>query len=514
MEHSRSSLAARDLAASYFTGRHSWYELAIELSMQLDKRSPNKSFRETAFRYTERSRARTMLDAIGAQNSQVADLQPQLRQRILANQAQLEKQKAALLTSTDPKNIATTLRSLYLEEEALNAEASNQPGKLRGNWIASAHDVQQSLLHPGEALISFSHGSSHTYRWLITSSSTTITPLPTKNVLQQRLTPLLQMLRDHQPALHPGEDVQAYNTRLNQWNRNREEALLAAGQLLLPRLPPSVHHLYIVAEGSLLSVPWSALRIPCGANSCYAVERFATSIEPSVSIAISLARMEHPDRTKNVLLVADTISTQSQATPQWMHLAALPGTHREADAIARLIPAMYLEQLRGKQATVENVRSALRTDLAIFHVATHTLLVSGHPELSGIALSSGNAHGAAQSVLWLRDIPSLHAPPLVTLSGCTTEGEAPSGEELATLTQAFFYAGAQQVIGSLWDVDDDATATLMTGFYQQLLKQKLTIAEAIRQTQLSMLHNHAVVSDWAAFVVNGVQPAGPHIGGN
>lgn len=515
VEHSRSSIATRDLAASYFAGRHGWYELAIELSMQLDKQSPSRGFRETAFRYAERSRARTMLDAIGAQNStQTTDLQPQLRQRILANRAQLEKQKAALLISSDPKSIATTLRSLYLEEEALNAEASSKSGKLRGDWIASAHDAQQSLLHRGEALISFSYGSSHTYRWLITSSSTTITALPAKKVLQQRLTPLLQMLSEHQPAIRPGEDVQAYSTRLTQWNRKREETLLGGGQLLLPPLPSSVHHLYIVAEGSLLSVPWSALRIPCGANACYAVERFATSIEPSVSIAVSLARIEHPTLAKNVLIVADTISRQPQVTPQWMHLAALPGTHREADAIARLVPAMYLEQLRGKHATVDNVRSALQTNLAVFHVATHTLLVSGHPELSGIALSSGDTHGEGQSVLWLRDIPSLHAPPLVTLSGCTTEGSALSGEELATLTQAFFYAGAQQVIGSLWDVDDDATATLMTGFYQRLLKGKLNAAEAIRQTQISMLRNHTSVADWAGFVVNGVQPASPHIGGN
>jgi CHAT domain-containing protein len=514
-EHSRSSLATRDLAASYFTGRHSWYELAIELAMQLDKRAPDRGFRETAFRYAERARARTMLDAIGTQNSaQAADLRPELRQRILANRAQLEKQKAALLTCTNPKSIATTLRSIYLEEDALNAEASSQPGKLRGDWIASTHDAQQSLLHPGEGLIVFSYGSSHTYLWLITLSSTTVTRLPAKKDLQQRMSPLLQMLRDHQPALHSGEDAEAYSTRLAQWNRSRDEALLAGGQLLLPALPPSIHHLYIVAEGSLLSVPWSALRIPCGAKICYAVERFATSLEPSVSIAISLARVARPVQAKNVLIIADTVSTQPQATPQWMHLASLPGTGREADAIARLVPAMHLQQLRGKQATVDNVRSVLRSELAVVHIATHTLLVSGHPELSGIALSSGNTRGDAQSVLWLRDIPSLHAPPLVTLSGCTTQGKALSGEDLVTLTQAFFYAGAQEVIGSLWDVDDDATAALMTGFYQKLFNDKLSTAEAMRQTQLSMLRDHSPVPDWAAFVVNGVQPAAQLTGGN
>lgn len=502
VEHSRSSFTSRDLAASYFNGRHDWYQLAVELSMQLDKQMPDKGYRDTAFRYAERARARAMLDAIGTLSPQQTKMEPQLRQRILANEAQLEKQKSALLISTDPRSIAITLRSLYLEEEALAAEAIGHPGHQRDNQIASAHTVQQSLLHPGEALVAFAQGTGHTYRWLITPGSASVATLPSKQRLQQRLTPLLTMLRDHQPALHPGEDAHAYSARLAQWNHSRDEALLAAGHLLLPTLPTSVHHLYIVAEGSLLSVPWSALRIPCSATTCYVVERFATSIEPSVSIAVSLAHTTQPSPARNVLIVADTVSTQPQATPQWMHLTALPGTRREADTIAHLVPATHVVQLRGKQATVDNVRSALQTNLAVFHVATHTLLVSGHPELSGIALSSGNT----QSVLWLRDIPSLHAPPIVTLSGCTTQGKSPSGEELSTLTQAFFYAGAQQVIGSLWDVDDDATATLMVGFYAHLFKDKLTTAEALRQAQLSMLRNHAAVPDWAAFVVNGVQP--------
>jgi CHAT domain-containing protein len=513
VERSRSSFAARDLAASYFIGRHSWYELAIELSMRLDKRSPNSGFQEMAFRYSESARARTMLDAIGTQEStQSADLQPQLRQRILANHAQLEKQKSALLSSTDPKSIVASLRSLYLEEEALNAEASHQSGKLMDNKIASTHDAQQSLLHPGEALVAFSHGSSHSYRWLITSSSTAVTSLPAKKELQQRLAPLLQLLRERQPTLHPGEDAQAYSKRLAHWNHSRDEALLVAGQLLLPTLRPSIHHLYIVAEGSLLSLPWSALRIPCGHKICYSVEHFSTSIEPSVSIAVSLARRAQPVLAKNVLVVADAVSTQPQAVPPWMHLGPLPGTRREADALARFIPAMQLQQLRGKLATVNNIRSALEGNLAVLHVATHTLLVSGHPEFSGIVLSSDNSHGDGQSVLWLRDIPSLHAPLLVTLSGCTTQGKALPGEELATLTQAFFYAGAQQVIGSLWDVDDDATANFMTNLYRKLFKDKLSTTRAIREAQLSMLHKHAPMPDWAAFVVNGVQPATPRIG--
>jgi CHAT domain-containing protein len=510
-EHSRASLASQDLAASYFTERHNWYDLAIETSMQLDHLSPGTGYSEISFRYVERSRSRAMLDAIGEDGWQApSDLPPNLRQRILVNDHQIEKEKSLLLTSTEPKKIAASLKSLYLEEDALAAETESQPGQLpRGSSdrVASAKDVQQSLLHPGDALLAFSQGPTHTFRWLVTSTSVSVATLPAKQRLQLRLSPLRQMLVERKPALHPGEDVEQYRSRLEEWDKARDDALLQAGQLLVPTLPSTIHHLYIVAEGSLLSLPWSALRFRCGQRTCYAVERYAISTEPSASVAVSLARRPPESKKHGVLLVADTIVARDLPTLRWTALTPLPGSRREADSIARLVPANSLRQLRGDQATVENVRSFVQGNLSILHFSTHTILVSGHPELSGIALSSsGPTGGEGQSVLWLRDIPSLHAPPLVTLSGCTTQGKNLSGEELTTLTQAFFYAGAQQVIGSIWSVDDEATATLMDGFYRRLLTQKMGVPEAMRQAQLSMLHDQAALPDWAGFVVNGVQP--------
>ena len=153
------------------------------------------------------------------------------------------------------------------------------------------------------------------------------------------------------------------------------------------------------------------------------------------------------------------------------------------------------------------MRAQVNTSLDILHIAAHTILIAGHPELSGIALSPGaRGTSVASGVLWLADIPTLHVPRLVTLSGCTTQGQDVSGEELTSLTQAFFYAGAQQVVATLWSVDDDATAALMQHFYRELLIHHLSAPEALRQTQLSMLHDHNDLADWAAFVVSGDDP--------
>jgi len=153
----------------------------------------------------------------------------------------------------------------------------------------------------------------------------------------------------------------------------------------------------------------------------------------------------------------------------------------------------------------------MSADLAQYrfvHFATHGILNSEHPELSGIVLSLVDERGQrADGFLRLNEIYNLNlSADLVVLSACQTGlGKEIRGEGLVGLTRGFMYAGAPRVVASLWKVDDAATAELMKRFYQGMLKDNLAPAAALRAAKVEMWKQKRWSAPfyWAAFELQG-----------
>jgi CHAT domain-containing protein len=96
---------------------------------------------------------------------------------------------------------------------------------------------------------------------------------------------------------------------------------------------------------------------------------------------------------------------------------------------------------------------------------------------------------------------------LVVLSGCRTGlGKEVKGEGLYGMTRGFMYAGSRRVLVSLWDIQDQATARLMTDFYQGLLGPKRSpTAAALRKAQIAIWREPRWQAPyyWAGFVLQG-----------
>jgi tetratricopeptide (TPR) repeat protein len=169
----------------------------------------------------------------------------------------------------------------------------------------------------------------------------------------------------------------------------------------------------------------------------------------------------------------------------------LPGTRREVQAIAGLFPPGRAELLLGRDASARRLDELTGghrlKDFRVLHFATHGVIDMGAPERSALLLADAEARGRLEVGTlagWQLDAD------LVVLSACDTGlGRQAGGEGFLGFTQALFGAGARSLVLSLWEVDDTATALLMTRFYENLLgkrdglKAPLGRAEALREAQ-------------------------------
>jgi CHAT domain-containing protein/Tfp pilus assembly protein PilF len=196
------------------------------------------------------------------------------------------------------------------------------------------------------------------------------------------------------------------------------------------------------------------------------------------------------------------------ATREILRIPRLPFTRREAEAILATAPASEGLKALDFQASRETAMNPELAQYRIVHFATHGLLNSEHPELSGIVLSLLNEAGEpVDGFLRLHEIYNLNLPAdLVVLSACQTGlGKEIRGEGLVGLTRGFMYAGSPRVVASLWKVSDVATAELMKSFYQGMLRQKMRPAAALRAAQVEMWKQKRWQAPfyWAAFELQG-----------
>jgi len=189
-------------------------------------------------------------------------------------------------------------------------------------------------------------------------------------------------------------------------------------------------------------------------------------------------------------------------------LPRLSFSRREAESIITLAANAGGLKAVDFKANLTTATSAELTQYRIIHFATHGLLNTRHPELTGIVLSLVDERGASQEgFLRLNEIYNLNLPAdLVVLSSCNSAlGKEVRGEGLVGLTRGFMYAGAARVVASLWKVDDAATAEFMKIFYRKMLKDGMRPAAALRAAQVEMAAQTRWQSPyyWAPFVLQG-----------
>jgi CHAT domain-containing protein len=165
------------------------------------------------------------------------------------------------------------------------------------------------------------------------------------------------------------------------------------------------------------------------------------------------------------------------------------------------LPALAFYSNYAKQDTFCNVMS--RCSSEIIHIATHSLLNTKTPSLSGLLFSPAS-DSASDAILQTGKIANMKINAnLAVLSACESGiGKFARGEGVIALTRSFVYAGVNNVLFSLWMVSDKYSKELMTDFYDNILDGK-NYSEALRRAKLNMLKNEvsALPSNWGPFIL-------------
>jgi CHAT domain-containing protein len=232
----------------------------------------------------------------------------------------------------------------------------------------------------------------------------------------------------------------------------------------------------------------------------FLAERYEITYVPSASVWLQLIGASELDR-------ADPHGTgRTRVLALAPEPGLLPGSLEEASAIAGRFPA-GATVLVGPEATESRFRDAASSYDAL-HVASRGVLNKENPLFSYIKLGEGSD---SDGRLEVHEVFGLDLQALtVVLSACETAlgsgafSDVPPGDDWVGLVRAFLFAGASNVVASLWRVDDRATALLMEHFYTGL-SAGLAPGEALAAAQRATLRDAETADPfyWASFTLNG-----------
>ncbi|AFY82456.1 CHAT domain-containing tetratricopeptide repeat protein [Oscillatoria acuminata] len=541
IEDLRTKIDSEKLRQSYFAQHQNRYEFYIDLLMQLHQQNPDKGYDKQAFNASERARARTLLEILDEANADIrSGIDPELREKELNLQQRInatESRRMELLSGEHTPEQANALKqeldTLLRQLDELRAEirrTSPRYAALTQPQPLTSEQIQQQVLDNDTLLLQYSLGEDRSFLWAVTPDTVDVYELPPRAAIEELGEQFYRLMQN--PEYRGESRTITVSPNIPQINASATQL----SQMLLSPVADKLagKRLLVVPDGVLNFIPFAALPTPGQGDELTPLLVNHEIINLPSSSTLAILRQQDAGRTlapKTVALIADPVFelddrrvtgqtavkasdlgrmmlNRSADTIIGRPIPALPGTRQEAEAILALVPgsgAMSAFDFDASRATVANTDL---TQYQMVHFATHGFVSSSNPELSGVVLSLVDEQGnGVDGFLRLHDIFNLQLnAQVVVLSACQTGlGDSIRGEGLVGLTRGFMYAGTPRLVVSLWNVDDNATAGLMSKFYGKLLSQGLTPAQALREAQLEMLASEEWKSPyfWAAFTLQG-----------
>lgn len=514
---------------------HPVFEGAIEVAHQLFSRKKDQRFVELAFRFAEKSKAVLLA---GALQESAAKRQAGIPAELLKREKALKidiafYQKQVFLEQQNGQeaDAGKVLRwqSIILKqrkdyEKLLKRFETEFPAYYAAKYagVVAVPELQRAL-GPGTVLLEYFYGEQNIYAFAVSRERIDFLSIEKTPGFPAGFEAFISGLRDRDLVLEQGRSAAA----LSSFAR---ESAGYYNLLIEPLLPEVPEQLVVVPDGVLSYLPFDLLLIrapdPDSATSYaalpYLLKSSAVRYEYSATIALHSAISVKPRRSYAGF--APDYGHETAATVRGGQIscntmperifAPLTNNQTEIKAAAALFDG---DAFLTRQATEARFRTEAG-QYRVLHLAMHGFVNDCDPSYSGLvfsqlmrdtAVASAQGQSAAEEndgYLYAYEIYNIHlGAELAVLSACNTGlGQLARGEGIMSLARAFKYAGCPNILMSLWQADDKATAQIMERFYRHL-KQGLNKDEAIRRAKLDYLsdanRNHPFF--WGAFVLIG-----------
>lgn len=489
----------------------------------------DEAYLETAFEFAENGKAGMLSDALAEANAKnfsgipdsLLRKEKQLRIDLTSYDTQIrkEKEKKNGIDSTKLQKLENSFFALHREyEDMINYFEKNNYKYYHLKYSDQNYSVKQiqNSLSDNSAIIEYVISNSVLYIFQITKNKNTV----------------IKVLLDRPLR----SDVLSFRNAL--YNIDFETYTKTAHKLYSVLIKPienelnKIDKLYIIPDGILNYLPFESLLTTQERGSdfskmSYLINNYDISYYFSAPTLFDMKLHKDnsnksfagfapvfPDDPETKTMIASVIDTSiTISSTRFVNIegkiySSLPKTENEVNQVSELFNSKGLSsKIFLRSLAKENfIKSDLLKDFDIIHIASHGFINEKKPKLSGILFWNDSSDTNEDGILYSGEIYNLNLDAdLLVLSACETGlGKIVRGEGIIGLTRGFTYAGARNIVVSLWQVADKSTSELMIEFYKNILDGD-NYSSSLRNAKLKLIKDgkYSYPLEWAPFVLIG-----------
>jgi CHAT domain-containing protein len=413
---------------------------------------------------------------------------------------EISRVRLKLMAARSTGEVRRIRNEIFLAEQSRWVTPGVSILKARSHEISGVDRVQAALPE-STVLLEYVVANPRSYCVVISRRSVRIVPLRGRTELEALIAPYVEGLKSRHVQKSEGRQLYA--------------------ALLGPIAEAAGHRsIVVVRDGPLHLLPFEALIDMSGR---YVVQTKMILYVPSATAFYLLHQQQEsgvPRRPTAFLAVGGVPYSQSLLNRQGVSrgdspsrtLGDLPSSMDEVRAAIDALGRRRAKVLSGTEATEAEFKSAGLDRYPVIHLAVHGFADKAIPDRAALAMLSDAAKGE-DGLLQASEIVQLRLKAaLVVLSACETAVGTLQGQDgVANLSRAFLFAGARNVVSTLWPIEDESSLYIMKRFYIHLAAKKsvpLALAAAKRDL-IRTFGRDARPYHWAAFTSEGAFVALP-----